>query len=94
MLVEVDNILTIIQKILVIRTIRKVRQDMLQSAFAGVKCTLHWVVKEELCEAKITKLRNKCREANYEIVLRKTIPSGGNICTKTRIRKERSSISS
>lgn len=30
---------------------------MLQSALAGVKCTLHWVVKEELCEAKITKLK-------------------------------------
>lgn len=65
---------------------------MLQSDFVGVKCTLHWVVKEDLFEAKIIKLRNKYREANYEIVLRKIIPSGGNIWTKTRIRKERSRI--
>lgn len=79
MLVEVDNILTIIKKILVISTIRKVRQDMLQSDFVGVKCPLHWVVKEDLFEAKIIKLRNKYREANYEIVLRKIVPSGGNI---------------
>lgn len=61
MLAEVDNILTIMKKILVISTIRKVRQDMLQSDFIGVKCTLHWVVKKDLFEAKITKLRNKYR---------------------------------
>ena len=61
MLVEVDNILTIRKKILVISTVRKVRQDMLQSDFVGVKCTLHWAVKKDLFEAKITKLRNKYR---------------------------------
>ena len=39
---------------------------MLKSDFVGAKCTLYRVVKEDLFEAKIIKLRNEHWEANNE----------------------------